>query len=248
MPMSPRLLRPRATGFDPRTIANLAVWFDANDSSTITTVSDAVSQWNSKVGGFTATQTTANNRPAYSATALSGKPGLTFDGSNDQLDSNYNANALTGYVSYAAVVQPTSAMVPPDSIFPPVWFARSSTANGLHINGVGTGGARWTQTWRNALFNSSAGGFVAAANQVVLTSISATTHTVRVNGAQGTAAGTFAAGSNETSANFVFGRDGITQRYFAGVVSELLMYSRTLTASELLSVEKYLSKKWGITL
>lgn len=247
MGMSGRLLRPRASGFNPNSISNLAVWFDANDASTITTVSGAVSQWNSKVGGYTATQTTANNRPAYSATSLSGKPGLTFDGSNDQLTSTYNANLLAGYVTYATVVQPTSLMVTaPTGAYPPVWMARGSSASGLHINGVGTGGPRWTQTWRNVLYNNSAGGLVAAANQVVLTTIDATTHTVRVNGVQGTQAGTFAAGSNETSAVFQFCQDGGTGRYFAGVVSELLMWSRTLTAAELRSVELYLSRKWGV--
>ena len=106
MAMNPRLLRPRASGFNPRSISGLALWFDANDSSTITTVSGAVSQWNSKVGGYTATQTTANNRPAYSATSFNGKAGVSFDGSNDQLDSTYNANLLTNYVAYAAAVLP----------------------------------------------------------------------------------------------------------------------------------------------
>ena len=247
MGMNGRLLRPRASGFNPSSIASLAVWFDANDSSTITTVSGAASQWNSKAGGYIATQTTANNRPAYSATALSGKPGLTFDGTNDQMTSTYNANLLTDYVTYAAVVQPTSLMVTaPTGTYPPVWMARGSTANGLHINGGGTGGPRWTQSWRNTLFNSSAGDFVAAANQVALTTINATTHTVRVNGVQGTQAGAFTAGSGETSALFQLCQDGGTGRHFAGVVSEVLMWSRTLTSAELRSVELYLARKWSV--
>jgi hypothetical protein len=37
MPMSPRLLRPRATGFDPRSISGLALWLDAADTQTLYT-------------------------------------------------------------------------------------------------------------------------------------------------------------------------------------------------------------------
>jgi hypothetical protein len=32
MAMSPRLLRPRATGFSPRSIPGLALWLDASSS------------------------------------------------------------------------------------------------------------------------------------------------------------------------------------------------------------------------
>jgi hypothetical protein len=32
MPMNPRLLRPRASGFDPRSISGLALWLDAADA------------------------------------------------------------------------------------------------------------------------------------------------------------------------------------------------------------------------
>jgi hypothetical protein len=57
-----------------------ALWLDAADASTITTVSGAVSQWNDKSGnGRNATQATAANRPNYSANTIS------FDGSNDSL-------------------------------------------------------------------------------------------------------------------------------------------------------------------
>jgi hypothetical protein len=37
VPQSPRLLRPRATGFDPRSISGLALWLDASDASSLYT-------------------------------------------------------------------------------------------------------------------------------------------------------------------------------------------------------------------
>jgi hypothetical protein len=246
MAMNPRLLRPRASGFDPRSNSNLQLWFDGADASTITTVSGAVSQWNSKAGtGRNATQATASSRPEYRASGMNGKGALYFNGTNNQLTTNYNASLIAGYVSYAIAVIPDEVMVDTKSQFEPVLFARNSSANGIHIN-TGASPNRWTLSHRNALFNSSAGGTVAASRQVVLATISATTLTVRVNGAQGTQAGTFAAGSNETNATFQIGQDGLQQRWFAGVVAEILMYDKTLTAAELSIIERYLSQKWGV--
>lgn len=58
-----------------------ALWLDAADASTVTTVSGAVSQWNDKSGnGRNFAQSTASFRPTYSATAFNGKPALRFDG------------------------------------------------------------------------------------------------------------------------------------------------------------------------
>jgi hypothetical protein len=247
MGMSGRLLRPRATGLNPSSIDSLQLWLDGADASTITTVSGAVSQWNSKVGGVTATQTTANNRPEYRASGMNGKGALYFDGTNDQINTTFNANSLSGYVTYAIAVIPDAVMVDTKSNFEPVLYARGSSSNGVNVNTSSTP-KRWTATHRNTLYNSTVGGAVAASSQIVLTTIDATTFTVRVNGTQGTQAGTFASGSNETNAIFQVGRDGAQLRYFSGVIAEILLYSRTLTASELSSVEKYLAKKWNVTL
>jgi hypothetical protein len=52
-----------------------ALWLDAADASTVTTVSSAVSQWNDKSGnGRNFTQSTSGNRPALTTNALGGKP------------------------------------------------------------------------------------------------------------------------------------------------------------------------------
>ncbi len=36
MPMSPRLLRPRATGFNPKSISGLKLWLDVANTSSLT--------------------------------------------------------------------------------------------------------------------------------------------------------------------------------------------------------------------
>ena len=70
----------------PAAIAT-ALWLDAADTSTVTTVSGAVSQWNDKSGNNRhATQPTAASRPVVTANGLADKSVITFDGTNDFMD------------------------------------------------------------------------------------------------------------------------------------------------------------------
>lgn len=63
-----------------------ALWLDAADASTVTTVSGAVSQWNDKSGnGRNAAQSDAASRPTYATAAQNSRNALTFDNSNDKL-------------------------------------------------------------------------------------------------------------------------------------------------------------------
>lgn len=50
MGMNPKLLRPRSTGFNPKSISGLALWLDASDLSTITLNGSNVSEWRDKSG------------------------------------------------------------------------------------------------------------------------------------------------------------------------------------------------------
>jgi hypothetical protein len=67
------------------------LWFDAADSSTITTAGGSVSQWNDKSGNArNATQATAAKQPTHSTTGFNGLPGVTFDGTNDSMTHGLN--------------------------------------------------------------------------------------------------------------------------------------------------------------
>jgi hypothetical protein len=66
------------TVWNPSMIST-ALWLDAADAGTVTTVSGAVSQWNDKSGnGRNATQGTAGNRPVYQASAQNGLNAVRF--------------------------------------------------------------------------------------------------------------------------------------------------------------------------
>ena len=85
MAMSPRLLRPRASGFNPKSIAGLEAWYAADVASSIT-IATGVQQWSDLSGkGRHLIQDTTNNQPAYNIVTVNGKPTVTFDGTNDRL-------------------------------------------------------------------------------------------------------------------------------------------------------------------
>ena len=106
MAISPRLLRPRASGFSPKSIAGLSLWLDASDASTITlNGATAVSEWRDKSANkFAVSQATANNQPALSGT-IRGRPCIEFDGVNDYLfsDGTGLASIYSGDKSVTAI-------------------------------------------------------------------------------------------------------------------------------------------------
>jgi hypothetical protein len=66
--------------------SDLLLWLDADDNTTITHSSNAVSQWNDKSGnGNHATQSTASRQPTYNSSGTNGKSVIDFDGTSDFL-------------------------------------------------------------------------------------------------------------------------------------------------------------------
>lgn len=114
MAMNPRLLRPLQTGFDPRKIAGLTAWFDASDSSTFTLNSGNVSEWRSKVGGYTATQAVALNQPTVVSNWRTSRRAVKFTASTQALGvnatwSNLGNNTDKTITEFYAVQWPTGS-------------------------------------------------------------------------------------------------------------------------------------------
>lgn len=83
--MNPRLLRPLASGFNPKSLPGFVYWLDASQSSTIT-VSTGVSEWRDAAGGaIKASQATGSAQPAYQTAVQNGRNAVYFDGSNDSM-------------------------------------------------------------------------------------------------------------------------------------------------------------------
>lgn len=259
MSMSPRLLRPRATGFNPKSISGLAFWLDGNDPSTVTLVSGAVSQWSDKSGSASPrnfTQSTANNRPT--TLAVNGKTAIKFDGTNDSLSNTTSddpenrtlfAVALRGAGTglegfYAGSKQNITSYGWYDTLgFTasngyPVFCQRHETV-GASFRHVATAASTSVPT----VFR-----FQWIKSETDATNYTNTTR--RANGATDNgnssalanfATGVYLGAMNQTPAL------GVYSNFFSGSLCEVLAYDAYLTASQCDRVENYLKAKWGVS-
>lgn len=275
MSMNPRLLRPLATGFNPKSIAGLLAWYDASDASTITT-STGVSAWADKSGnGYTLRQSTGNNQPATGTRTIGGKNVLDFDGSNDvlSLGSSPPEYLLDLATSRALTVFAVTASDLPDNVRRLVSLQRTgknSNDTGFflarHIAGPGTveiavGGGDSTsndQLDRNHItgFTDASSGVEIYAASVSAADNAATIHkngtlqslTVRYGTMQPSGFLGFGSGNHTLDIGTTRGSANLLDAaYWDGVVGEILIYTRRLADAERSMVERSLGRKWGIT-
>jgi len=227
MPMNNRLMVPRASGFNPRSIAGLAAWFDAADASSVT-ISTGVSQWNDKSGnGRNATQGTGNNQPAYTIAGQNGKNILTFDGTNDFLST-------AGFT----LSQPHTDFI----VF------RYNSGFGTVVDGFNPNraalarsvGLLWQMTTSTTLNSGSA---IADTNWHALGLVFNTTSSEMF--ADGVSVATGNAGTANLSTGYILGCFNGTGAFFNGSIAEVLLYSGVLSSSRIATVNAYLKAKWG---
>lgn len=102
-----RMLLTEST-FIPTSIPNLLFWFDAADSSTITSSGSPalVSQWNDKSGGArNATQAVSASQPSTETRTINGLNALTFDGVRFLTYSAASDTIDLSPISFFAVVE-----------------------------------------------------------------------------------------------------------------------------------------------
>lgn len=228
--MSPRLLRPVASGFTPKTLPGLIGWWDANDSASITLNGSNVSEWRDKSGnGFHVTQGTAADQPAYVASSLNGKAGLSWGTAEGNRLSLSRAT-----ISWEPRV--TYVVADFDGANP---FGNFSTL--FHHAGLMAGalGSTTNQTgatnWSNLTLNK------AASSQVLLPDI-LSPFFMRAT----LASSALAVGSLSTL-SFVIGLwRGTTTRGWAGSIYEMLVFSASLSEAQDSALKAYIKAKWGI--
>jgi hypothetical protein len=235
----PPSLRPRTVAsFRPTLIANLYLWLDASDLSTITDAgAGAVSQWNDKSGaGNNATQGTAANRPTTGTRSQNGKNVIDFDAVNDEMGSAATAanSPVTCFVvcmpdrqGHASGTQPVKC-----------------TGSGLMIGEFNDTSAKWGWGRSGIAWDQSydAGVAFAASTAYVLMSAfdTATNSIMKVNG-----------GAEETDADADRFAGGGTTNIgtnvsWDGWIGEVLKYNALLSAADRARVFAYLRQKWGI--
>ena len=226
MGMSPRLLRPRATGFDPRRISGLELWLDGSDSSTITLNATTVSEWRDKSGkGKNFTQATALSQPTFTASARNGRSGINLPASRN----------LLGPVGFS-FAQPTT------------WFVtfQAPTTSGTWAMFDGD------TARQHAFGNSQTEMRMFAGSSPVIATLTGSVWVAALltfNGASSThrvstlTASTVNAGAASITAPRIGSSSGLR-----GDLGEIGMFSRALSDTEATAMLRYLSKKWDVTL
>lgn len=97
-------LSPAAAASWTPSLLTTKAWWDAADGATLTIVSGKISAWADKSGnGYTASQGTAGNRPAYDATGINGQPAILYTANPQTLTASTLSAAANVSTHYAAV-------------------------------------------------------------------------------------------------------------------------------------------------
>ena len=241
--------------WDPSLITT-ALWLDAADLSTVTTVSGGVSQWNDKSGNARHfSQGASASRPTVNATAINGKPALVFDGVNDSLAAG-SAVIPTTHSLFVLFV-PTLENATGSLIGQ--WEAGQT---GRFLFGCNQDCGGQTLSGRLNPFNSTAtqgncgGGGAGLAADVVIANTPTIIESISATGAENWKL--LKNGTEWDSATITSVYQGIntalgvtsasgTSNYYDGQIAEVILAASVLSVGDRQRIEGYLAHKWGLT-
>jgi hypothetical protein len=238
MPMSPRLLRPRASGFNPKNIAGLIGWWDAASLSDVTLDAGRVAGLTDKSG---------NNRNATNTASGSTQPEYIIGGRNGLNVARY-VGADGTFLETSNITTPASHTI---------FFAFTRPTAGTHSVGLGaTGGGSYAPWWfsDNVIYVQSSvtgtthgpastltGGFIATIRRTG-------TSEVLVRRSPSFVSSITTGAGVTTAPTGLWNRIGRIQTVsMSGDFCELFVYNSSLSDVQVSAAEKYLSRKWGIS-
>lgn len=235
--------------FSPLSINGAILWLDASDSATITESSGYVSNWADKSGNSNdASQATGANQPYYSSNIIGGKPAIQMDGANTYLKigtqflqslSTANNGITIILVSQCNVIQVSSIFVEDPTTSNPRFNCHLPWEDG-------------TLYWDYG--NISAGGRVSGSWDAstgvpyiwILNSNGSTSQQVYQNGSL--LINGLSGDLPNYSSSYQVDLGGNPGYIYNGDIAEMLVYNRQLSSDENALINKYLSKKYNITL
>ena len=247
-----KTIRPHLQVFQPTDIAGCRLWLDAADQSTLTLQSsNKVSAWRDKSSNaFVLSNATTLTQPTYVTSGWNGSyPAVKVNGSGEGQHNFLSNAAFNGFNTAAwdiyAVVK-HSATTNQAGI---MWIDPSGSFIVISA-GIGNGQVYTTLSNGNWVLNPNTGPPTTQNPYIFQNYSTGTTIGRRLNGVQpglteqvvsytGTArSGTYSLFLANPSTGW-----SAPTTYFA----EMLMFSRSLSNSERLQIEGYLSTKWGLT-
>jgi hypothetical protein len=257
--MNPRLLRPLATGFNPRSIANCVLWLDASTTGTLgntntgtggVTDNGPVKFWRDQAGSANATNSGADSVvPTFKAASLNNRGSLDFDGGDDLIGDL--SQTYTGQTVFA-VARTTVAAAAGNN------FARLYTqaASDFTVDPDFGSAGKYMPLIRNGT-QSAIGSW---ADNSVRASINITQNVWFIVCSRHTGSQVQNSLNNGTpqtynhSLNYTVGKYRICNDlssfqtgFWQGGVAEVITYARSISDAERTRVFRGLGRKWGIT-
>jgi len=231
-----------------------ALWLDAADASTVTTVSGAVSQWNDKSGnGRNCSQGNASLRPVYGSSAVNGRNAVEFSvasAAGHYLDGlSATAFSLINRSIFYVIEETTAATSPGVFVLAPNTGHDYDRTDALAIE------PRLIVGSVSLSYLTSLGGSISTPfTPRLFTEIkSAGTGTLSTNGGQFSATdSSFTEFSSSSARGYLLGG-----RFIGGVISagnrlrgriaEIIYVDSTVSLDTQQRIEGYLAHKWGLT-
>jgi hypothetical protein len=218
-----------------------AVWLDAADSSTITTVSSAVSQWNDKSGNNRHfTQTTASKQPTVNSAFINNNNTILFsplNTSNSEIKELTASSYVASRGSIFIVLRPGAAQQANASVFQ----SRASGLEGFRAGVVPNNQNTVTTSIANSVGRING-------TEISTFSASALFHTYSAN--QTLILGAVYPAASSVTVQWGVGRDlspNPDGRGFVGNVAEIVVLAQIDVLTTHQRIEGYLAHKWGIT-
>jgi len=252
MPMNPRLLVPRATGFNPKSLPGLKIWLDAGKSSSLTMNGGDVSQVDDLSGnGFHASQIAGADQPTLNSTGFNGKPTLEFDLTDSLVSSATIADYWLTPTTSPTFATVMACYMPATASSGAIVFGSDAQANGrLFFASHFSGSSIIYDTVNASTGRVIAGGQTGAGwttPHILTVYRSGAVMSVRRDGLE-IAGRTNASGNySSTTAQLQIGKcdgGGANVMY----LSEMLVYASALSAAQIAAAERGLARKWGVTL
>lgn len=234
-------------GFMPTQLPGLQLWLDA---SRIGFTNGAnVPVWLDYSGNaFDATNSTSSKQPTVSR--LSGRPSVKFDGTDDLLEliRGTNITSAKDQLSFFLAIEKTTGINSEQALmYVPQTDRSAGNLNVISltaVNQIRTGGRRLvTDSFQGATNAITSASVIACiftytnANLDIRISGKSTNRTFQTSGPSGTNAnGIISIGA---WAHF-------SQDYYNGLLSEIILFGKSITTEQRLQVERYLGTKYGI--
>jgi hypothetical protein len=238
--------------FNPRFVPNVLLWLDAADSSTLTLSGSNVTEWRDKSGN-NLTFTTPGTQPTYNSTDKA----VVFNGTSSYMELGASAVMVSQTQTTFMVVKPTGTITTAAQALFRHGYNTSITLTGFFQQYSGPAEEHRVYFYSRNTANNMRSSFLAAGPGVYeIDQLTLLRGEWRAADevqffANSTAAGVTTSADNNPSTHVRtrLGSSSLTSpgTYWPGEIYEVIMFTRTLTATEISQVNNYLNKKWNIT-